>query len=97
MDMSSEISDFLRKQGVPIHMHTPFCEQWKATHEGCVGCESELGCHKLVALMAVLMTPMVYTPRDYADWEAMQKGMAEKKRQILAATTAEEVSAISLP
>jgi hypothetical protein len=38
----------------PVSMGTKYCQKWITSHKNCVGCESEVGCHKLHDIMIVV-------------------------------------------
>jgi hypothetical protein len=37
-----------------VDIDTPYCENWRACNDSCLGCESEVGCHKLNDIIKVL-------------------------------------------
>ena len=67
---------------------------WKAGHETCEGCSSDLGCAKAVAMLGVSMTPMMYQPKDYDDYERMNQSVQGKLDKILNAKTTDEVKVV---
>ena len=96
--MGSEMSDLfqvmVREHGDQVLIHTKVCVEWKAEHENCKGCISELGCAKAVGMLGVSITPMMYTPKDYEDFERMQQSIQNKLDAMLASKTIEELHKI---
>jgi len=37
-----------------VDIDTQFCDSWRESNESCLGCESEVGCHKLHDIIKVL-------------------------------------------
>ena len=91
MDLFKEL---VVKNGDDVGMKEPVCVLWKSEHDNCFGCSSELGCSKMVAIMGVQMTPMMYQPKDYNDYETMQTSMRHKIQDIIEAKTPKEIKKI---
>lgn len=96
---SSEISDgfqdLVRGGGDRVDIHTAVCVEWNLAHDNCRGCISELGCSKAVAMLGVSISPMMYEPKDYDDYERMHHSMQSKLDRLLNAKTTKEVQSIS--
>jgi hypothetical protein len=80
--------------GDSVEMGEPTCVLWKADHKNCVGCPSELGCGKMVKFELLALIPMMYHPRDFADFQKMQTRIDELANSVLAAKSVEELHAI---
>ena len=80
--------------GDSVGMDEPVCVLWKADHKNCAGCPSELGCGKMVRLHQVLLIPMMYQPKDFADFQKMQTRIDELTDKILKAKSVEELEVI---
>lgn len=93
-DLSREMADLVRSQGDEVAISEPPCVLWKAEHENCKGCSYELGCSKVVHLMLVMMTPMMYKPRDYDDFAKMEERIQELVDKTLKAKSPEELHAL---
>ena len=92
--ISEGYEGLVRKGGDDVLIHTAACIEWKLTHESCQSCKSELGCAKTVAMLGVSITPMMYEPKDYSDFEKMQAGIQGKMDSILNAKTIEAVKSV---
>jgi hypothetical protein len=62
-DIQKTCIELVRQKGLPMHMHTPFCVEYKNKHENCFGCESHRGCDMVVELMLVFSRTAVYPGR----------------------------------
>lgn len=93
--ISEGYAGLVRTKGDDVLIHTAHCVEWKLTHDTCKGCKSELGCAKAVAMLGVSMTPLMYKPKDYSDFERMQVGIQGKLDSILKAKTPEAVTSIA--
>lgn len=93
-DISDMFQEMVREHGDSVEVGTVACTLWKADHENCEGCEHELGCSKAVAMLGISLTPMMYQPKSYEDYENMHKSIQRKLDAILKATTVEDVKDI---
>jgi hypothetical protein len=58
----------VKDKGYPYHMKSPFCDDYKKTHENCFACESWEGCDMVVCLMMVFSRCAAFPGRwDEAD------------------------------
>ena len=92
----SETSDLMKEMvetiaGDSIAIHEPQCMIWKADHDNCVGCPTELGCGKMVHMMLVSLTPLYYKPKDYDDFTKMHNRVQELMYMTLKAESVEEL------
>ena len=71
--LSDSYQELVRSKGDDVLIHTRVCVEWKAGHDTCKGCQSSLGCSKSVSLMLISMTPMMYTPTSFEDYEQTKK------------------------
>ncbi len=94
-DLAEGFQDVVRSNGDDVLIHTQTCVEWGLEHENCKGCPSSLGCNKAVALMMASLTPMLYTPKSFEDFESMQRSMRDRLDNILNARTAEELQLIT--
>ena len=90
-EMSNLFQDMVREHGEQVLIHTKVCVMWKAEHKNCKGCISELGCTKAVGMMGVSITPMLYKPLDYEDFERMNQSIQKKLDAMLEAESVEEL------
>ena len=90
-DISEGIRDLVKKGGDVVGLDTPQCILWKSDHDSCKGCECELGCGKVVRVMLLMMTPMVYKPNGFEDFQKMEARMHELTDLTLKAKTAQEL------
>lgn len=93
-DIGDSFQDLVRNFGDRVDIHTHVCVEWKLNHETCEGCVSELGCAKAVAMFGVSLTPMMYEPKNYADFEAMHESVQLKLDKLLQAKTIEEIQTV---
>lgn len=91
LNFSQEMQELVISQGDEVAIHEPPCVLWKSEHENCVGCHYELGCGKVVHLMLVMMTPMMYQPKDYDDFVKMDNRIQELMAKTLEAKTPDEL------
>jgi len=94
MDYMEEFAELVRGNGDNVEINTSICVLHKAEHENCDGCASELGCAKYVSILGISMTPMLYQPKDFYDYQQMQESIQDKIDVILNAKTADEVKAV---
>ena len=47
------VVDEVKKFGKPVSMNSKYCEMHLASHENCVGCESEAGCKMVFKLTMI--------------------------------------------
>lgn len=96
--MSEAMEEFRKlvvKAGFPVHMGNDFCRRYQSTHKNCFGCEGKNGCDRYCALASVNTTARRYEPKNYSDFQLMQKDISEKMRKILdKKTTAEEIKSL---
>jgi len=50
----------VREAGLPVHMDSEYCKQWRANHPNCRGCESAEGCKRVVELGKKIAAAMVF-------------------------------------
>ena len=93
--ISEDFQDLVRKGGDKVELHQQTCVLWMLEHKNCSGCSSELGCAKAVTMLGVSLTPLVYQPKDYEDFERMHQSIQSKLDKILHAKSAEEVRTLS--
>ena len=94
-EISEGFEDLVRGSGDEVSIHTKVCVEWKLTHENCVDCQSELGCGKTVGMLLASMTPMMYTPTSYEDYEKMSNSIQDKIEKISKAKTVDELKVIT--
>ena len=71
--------ELIEKLGNTVGMNNSDCNQWRASHEDCFGCQYEMGCSQLVGLGLACMD---IDPSDKID-------------KIVSAKTPEDVRQIS--
>ena len=47
--------ELLLKHGYRVLKGTPYCNQFVNKHESCEGCESELGCEKMIEIYTAML------------------------------------------
>lgn len=51
----------VREAGLPVHMDSEYCKQWRANHPNCRGCESAEGCNMVVKVaQKIAMAAMIF-------------------------------------
>jgi len=93
---SDMVKELIQSKGDSVGMHEPVCVIWKADHENCIGCPSELGCDKMVKMLATMMIPMMYSPKNFEDYQSMIHHIESLNNRILDAKTLEELNLIPL-
>ncbi len=89
--MSEDMQKLVRANGDEVAINEPPCVLWKSDHDNCEGCQYELGCGKTVRMLLLMMMPMTYTPKNFADHQAMNNRIQELSDMILKAKTFEEL------
>jgi len=90
------VKEIVEANGDSIGMNQPVCVIHKADHENCSGCPSELGCSKLVRLKGLYLTPFLYTPSSFQDFQDMQNRIEDLADKILKSKTPEELKTLPL-
>jgi hypothetical protein len=94
----SELSDDFQKMiedtGYQVLINTAPCVEHKLAHQNCAGCISEVGCSKLASLMGIQLTPLMYQPKDYNDYEQMNQSIQRKIKAVMDAKTIQEILAV---
>lgn len=90
MEIMESFKELVLSMGFPIHMESDFCKRHKDKYSNCFGCESEDGCNRYVALALVNAQSIIYEPKSYEDFSAMQKDVREKMKKILDKNTTKE-------
>ena len=93
-DIFKGFQELVEQQGDEVGLDSPTCVIWKADHDNCKGCPAELGCAKAVAMMGISLTPLMYTPKDYDDYNRMHRDIGDKLDRVLKAKTSEEIHSI---
>ena len=94
--LSDSYQELVRSKGDEVLIHTQTCVEWKMEHKNCKGCRSSLGCCKSISLMLIAMTPMMYKPNSFEDYERMNQSVEDKMDRILEAKTDDEVKAVRI-
>ena len=93
----NELSDLYKElvieNGDEVAMGEPPCVIWKFDHDNCAGCKYELGCGKLVALRLIAMQTIIYSPKEYEDFQKMHYNIQHLQEVALKAKTIKELQA----
>ena len=92
--ITDEMTKLVISKGDAVAIHEPPCVLWKVDHDNCEGCQYELGCSKVVRLLLVITTPLIYTPKDYDDFVKMEERIQELMDKVLKAKTPAELKAL---
>ena len=86
-NMASEIMqgfvDLVKKSGKRVEKDTPYCVNFVATHENCIGCESKEGCDAVCKIAMIMMYPILYKAKDFEEFLRQEKYIREKIKQVL--------------
>lgn len=97
-EMIEEIKDLVKENGSPVLMNSPYCvkrrPKWRGKHSKCPGCESELGCNKVVVMMGAVMKHAFICVSDCKDYQEKSRRIEGIKDRILDAQTMGELDKI---
>ncbi|KKK84101.1 hypothetical protein LCGC14_2786730 [marine sediment metagenome] len=54
-DYDKACKELIESKGNTVGMNSPDCNQWKASHGHCFGCQYEMGCSQFVGLVLASM------------------------------------------
>ncbi len=86
--------EVIEKTGAIYAKDTPECIIFLNEHPNCLGCPTKLACDKLLRMMLVTMMPMMYTPKDFDDFQKVHNRVNELTNLILGAKTVDELENI---
>lgn len=88
---SDVVKEMVSAVGDKVDMGTAKCDSWRMDHPNCHGCPSELGCCKTARLMGIILTPLVYHPKDYQDFQKMNDRIGDLIEKVIKAKTMKEL------
>jgi len=91
---SDDFEELVRSLGDEVWVHSARCQIWKANHQNCCGCPSELGCGKVARMALMTLHSICYKPSSFEDYQKMHQRIIELQDKILKAKTSEELRAI---
>jgi len=91
-DMVKEIIKL--RTGEEPQIDEPTCVIWKADHENCKGCTSDLACGRLATILLVSFKAAMYEPKNFDDHIRALEYQSNMVDRILDAKTVEEVHSI---
>ena len=92
MEPSEMVKDIIKaRTGEEPQIHEPTCVLWKADHENCTGCPSNLPCARMTAILLATLKEMMYEPKDFEDFIKTLGITSSTIDRILEAKTVEEI------
>jgi len=91
LNLSEEAQKLVELAGDPVGIDSGDCILWKVDHPNCAGCQYELGCGKVVRLMATMLIPMMYEPKGFDDFARMNSRVQELMDTVLKVESIEEL------
>jgi hypothetical protein len=92
-DISKGIIKGIEEQGFKCNKDTPECVIYLNEHPDthCEGCPTEMACRKYVRMELTMLLPMMYTPKDFNDFQVMNNRVVELLKMIMEAKTIDEL------
>ena len=82
-DIFDGYKEIVKKEGHRVEMSTPYCKEFKFTHDKCIGCESEKGCKIYVGILAIVTESLMYKPISYDDMVETNRKVQERIQKVL--------------
>jgi hypothetical protein len=76
--------------GYPVLIHTEYCRSYKATHDNCFGCESEIGCKKACEVGMLFLQRANYNEKSFSDGMAADDDVARRIVEIISTKETED-------